>query len=331
MDENNCPFCRPSQDDVIIAETDHAFAMCDARPLCTGHLLISPKNHFASMFDTPVLALNHVAVLKYELGRRLLHQFHEVGVYEHGRSHLHTPSGDFSHAHVHILPVSDDVLQFSNSRRLWECKPPGRELFGVDYFYQEGSSGHGQKWAVGTTPVRNHCVRGLLEKALKARDIPSLPLSAPLQEHEIAVKQTAQALLPKSLPNYGRVFFTGISKTVLHEVADHVSRILGWPIIDDDRFRPPVLLTDHWKNCEPVIFVSGELPLRGSLTDLQVILDHAGSFSGINPWDALRLLSDRVPPQSLAEIVLTAFKLRNNNSLWQEPASSLVLLTQPTV
>lgn len=313
---NNCPFCRPSSDDVIIAETPHAIAICDARPLCAGHVLICPKNHFESMIDAPVWALNHVAALQYEIGCRILHQFGEVGIYEHGRSSLwrfRTAPLDFRHAHVHALPVSDDVLRFAESRQSWCSMPAERDLHGErDYFYQECSGTPLRKWAVSIAPSRSHCVRGLIEKALEVRHSPSIPLAAAAAEHEGAIEQTVKALRSGLLPPLHSLALAGIDKAVLREVADELQDRLGWPIVEqDDPRQPPTTAIESMKDHQPMIVVSDGLSSARPPIALNVVLGDATVLNRVMSWELLRLISTGVPPKALADVILTTFELRN--------------------
>jgi diadenosine tetraphosphate (Ap4A) HIT family hydrolase len=46
-----CPFCTVNPSRIII-ENDLAMAICDGFPVSPGHLLIIPKKHIASFFET---------------------------------------------------------------------------------------------------------------------------------------------------------------------------------------------------------------------------------------------------------------------------------------
>ena len=317
---SNCPFCRPGPDEVVVAETPHAIAICDARPLCAGHVLICPRDHFASMIDTPVWALNHVAVLQYEVGRRLLDRFGEVGIYEHGRSSIsrfHVASGDFCHAHVHALPVSDDVLRFVSNQRSWGHVPTERELSDEpDYFWQECSSGPVPKWGAGLTPPRNHCVRGLIEKALTARNVRYIPLSAPAAQHRIAIKQTAGALLPVLPHAFEGVSLYSMDRTPLLNVAQELRKVLGWPVIIQDQSRLTPIPVEGLSDHGPTIFISdaGSFSPRRSAS-LEVIFGDTSLLSQFKSWDFLRVTSTGVEPKALADTVLTALKLRSRELL----------------
>ena len=44
-DSNACPFCSPSENRLIIVESDLAFAIYDQFPVNPGHALIIPRRH----------------------------------------------------------------------------------------------------------------------------------------------------------------------------------------------------------------------------------------------------------------------------------------------
>ena len=46
-----CPFCHPGPGEVVIDESPEARVICDARPMCEGHVLIVPKRHAPSILD----------------------------------------------------------------------------------------------------------------------------------------------------------------------------------------------------------------------------------------------------------------------------------------
>ncbi|MDQ3100002.1 MAG: HIT domain-containing protein [Bacteroidota bacterium] len=50
-DEPNCPFCAPSADVELIAESATAYAIADKYPVNNGHTLIIPKRHAPSYFE----------------------------------------------------------------------------------------------------------------------------------------------------------------------------------------------------------------------------------------------------------------------------------------
>src|SRR3989442_1116809 len=100
-----CPFCKPSDEDIVVLESPYARAICDARPAIVGHTLVCSKAHVASAFDLTEPAYSHLRVMQQEISRRMYECFGEVGVYEHGRSMLcrfHIVNPGHIHAHVHI-------------------------------------------------------------------------------------------------------------------------------------------------------------------------------------------------------------------------------------
>ena len=101
MDDRDCPFC--DLGDRVLAENDHAVAVRDFEPAATGHTLIIPKRHVASIFDLSAaeIAACH-ALLKSE--RDQIAKAHRPDGYNVGVNDGEAAGQSIPHTHWHLIP-----------------------------------------------------------------------------------------------------------------------------------------------------------------------------------------------------------------------------------
>lgn len=236
-----CPFCRPPEEDVVVLETDYAHALCDARPVIVGHVLVTPKSHADSVYDLEEPTFSHVRLLQQEISWRLYNAKGEVGVYEHGRSTLcrfhNTPVG-YCHAHLHVLPASFDLIARSGYESRWRSKPSRTALTqSARYIHQEMGEYPEQMWAVGVAPVSRHFVRSEFQNLLNESGQSWIPLSAMPDDHDEAIEQTEFLLrageASSSSGKKGLTLF-GEQETIINGVAGVLSDRTGWQVINAD-------------------------------------------------------------------------------------------------
>ena len=97
---NGCPFC--SEDDSII-KSELAYARFDKFPVNPGHVLVIPRRHVSSFFETSQAErqemLNFVDEMKLILDRRYAPDGYNIGV------NIGETSGQtVMHVHVHLIP-----------------------------------------------------------------------------------------------------------------------------------------------------------------------------------------------------------------------------------
>lgn len=107
--ERNCDFCRiaaGAADAYVLEETDDVVAFLDINPAVEGHTLVAPKRHV----DDLVLAEPDLSLAVFRTARTVAAALDEVlGVDAH--TIVHTSGhlvGTVEHAHVHLLPRTDD-------------------------------------------------------------------------------------------------------------------------------------------------------------------------------------------------------------------------------
>jgi diadenosine tetraphosphate (Ap4A) HIT family hydrolase len=97
-----CPFCNPTTAEIVLSN-DLAFARFDEFPVNPGHILIIPKRHVSSYFDTTqeeqqsmnelLLACKHLLDTKYEPDG------YNVGI------NIGEAAGQsVFHVHMHLIP-----------------------------------------------------------------------------------------------------------------------------------------------------------------------------------------------------------------------------------
>ncbi len=100
---DNCIFCKIAKGEIPsykIFEDDNFFAFLDIHPRVDGHTLVIPKKHYRWTFDVPNFGEY------WEVTRKIGFKIQHVVNAEWMNFFTH---GEIPHAHIHILPRTDDV------------------------------------------------------------------------------------------------------------------------------------------------------------------------------------------------------------------------------
>ena len=100
----SCVFCEIAKKNIpssCIYEDDLVMAIMDINPICDGHVLIIPKNHYDTVFDTPKDVLNHMFCIAEKLTPRLMKGLKEKGM---TLSINYGSAQAIKHLHLHMLP-----------------------------------------------------------------------------------------------------------------------------------------------------------------------------------------------------------------------------------
>lgn len=109
-EELNCPFCNPSAEREVIAETATAFAIYDKYPVNNGHTLIIPKKHCANYFDLTFREQSACWFLLNEVKEIIKKTFNPDG-FNIGINVNEAAGQTVAHVHVHLIPrYNGDVI-----------------------------------------------------------------------------------------------------------------------------------------------------------------------------------------------------------------------------
>lgn len=97
-----CPFCAVAHSRIIL-ENDHAMAIYDGFPVSPGHMLIIPKRHVASFFETTELEKTALFKLLAE-ARELALKEHNPDGFNIGLNDGATAGQTVMHMHIHLIP-----------------------------------------------------------------------------------------------------------------------------------------------------------------------------------------------------------------------------------
>lgn len=102
MDQHDCPFCRLEKNRIRL-ESEFAVAFLDGFPVTTGHTLVIPRRHVASLFELTEKEQAEVWKLVAEVRSMLVAEFHPDG-FNIGLNDGTAAGQTVMHAHVHVIP-----------------------------------------------------------------------------------------------------------------------------------------------------------------------------------------------------------------------------------
>ena len=100
--EKACPFCGPPRDQ-ILAECGEAMALWDTHPVSPGHVLIVPRRHVGSWFESTARereAMLHLA----DEAHRLVGKQHSPDAFNLGINDGAAAGQSVPHLHLHLIP-----------------------------------------------------------------------------------------------------------------------------------------------------------------------------------------------------------------------------------
>jgi diadenosine tetraphosphate (Ap4A) HIT family hydrolase len=98
--ESRCPFCTSPG---TVLENPLAFAVYDACPVNKGHLLIIPKRHYPSFFESTREEMDAIFDLLLK-GKELLDSEYKPDGYNVGVNVGIASGATIMHLHVHLIP-----------------------------------------------------------------------------------------------------------------------------------------------------------------------------------------------------------------------------------
>ena len=100
----SCVFCEIAKKNIpskCIYEDDLVMAIMDINPICDGHVLVIPKNHYDTVFDTPKDVLSHMFSVAEKITPRLMNGLKEKGL---TLSINYGCKQEIKHLHLHMMP-----------------------------------------------------------------------------------------------------------------------------------------------------------------------------------------------------------------------------------
>lgn len=100
----NCLFCDIAKDKnkrLTIYEDDLIIVLMDKYPICDGHLLVIPKNHYESIYDVPENTFSHMFNIAKKYAKIIMDTINEEGC---TFSINYGSKQEIKHLHLHIMP-----------------------------------------------------------------------------------------------------------------------------------------------------------------------------------------------------------------------------------
>jgi len=102
MSASGCPFCTMTPSAVVL-NNGHAMAIYDGFPVSPGHMLIIPKRHIASLFETGAEERTALFDLLAESRGLLLEEYDPDG-FNIGINDGASAGQTVMHLHIHLIP-----------------------------------------------------------------------------------------------------------------------------------------------------------------------------------------------------------------------------------
>lgn len=101
--EDACPFCKPSSDSILLAESATAFSMLDKFPVSKGHALIIPKRHVDNYFD---LSFREQSACTFMLNyvKEIVQKKYDPDGYNIGINIGGSAGQTVDHVHIQLIP-----------------------------------------------------------------------------------------------------------------------------------------------------------------------------------------------------------------------------------
>lgn len=101
---NDCIFCKIKNKEIpsnFVYEDDKVMVIMDINPLCDGHMLVIPKEHYETVFDMPKEILNHSFMIAQSLVPKISFlNGSESATFSYNYGDLQ----EIKHAHMHVMP-----------------------------------------------------------------------------------------------------------------------------------------------------------------------------------------------------------------------------------
>jgi len=97
-----CPFCSPPTEQIVLQSTE-AMVLWDTHPVSPGHVLIVPRRHVASLFESTAAEREEMLRLADE-AHRILVEKHAPDGFNLGINDGPAAGQSVPHLHMHMIP-----------------------------------------------------------------------------------------------------------------------------------------------------------------------------------------------------------------------------------
>ena len=101
----DCPFCNVDPNR-ILWQNDHAFVIYDGFPVSKGHVLVIPKRHNVSFFDTSA-EVREALLAGLDYARQRIDEDYQPAAYNIGINDGQAAGQTVPHLHIHVIPRYD--------------------------------------------------------------------------------------------------------------------------------------------------------------------------------------------------------------------------------
>lgn len=105
MENSQCIFCTISKNpENLIYEDKHSVAFMDIKPISKGHILVIPKQHFATFIDATMEVVGFVNSTTHKIATQLQTLIPEIKGFNILTNNGKEAYQEVFHYHVHIIP-----------------------------------------------------------------------------------------------------------------------------------------------------------------------------------------------------------------------------------
>lgn len=107
--DSDCPFCNLPQKRLLHSD-EVANIFADGYPVSPGHLLITPRGHYSTLFDMPADEQLHLLGL-INKAKELISQSYRPDGYNVGINNGAAAGQTVPHVHIHVIPRYDGDVE----------------------------------------------------------------------------------------------------------------------------------------------------------------------------------------------------------------------------
>ena len=162
MNNRTCSFCNIIKNNLnnklfnqILYENDRFVIIPSIGPFTVGHVLVVPKIHIISLFNSPVDIINDYQVFINDITSKMAIFSAELLEIEHGSTNTINAGASIQHSHIHLIPgygflenILEDKFKVIKSKN----NIIGLSRINKPYVYIRGSTRISKLYLVGALP-----------------------------------------------------------------------------------------------------------------------------------------------------------------------------------